>query len=139
MEGKEAASRIGISRATGAGVEGSMTELKADQGRVVEGIHRREISLGLESSGRRFTLAAGLTVLSVTLGVLVAWRTSSSLLIIFAAILFASFLDACARALGPMIPFARAWRLSLVVLLLTALMVLGARRGVGKFPSRHAF
>ena len=84
--------------------------------------------------GRHFTLAAALIVLSVVLGVLLIWETSASLLIIFAGVLFASFLDACARALGPIIPIGRAWRLTLVILILTALIVLGCIWGVGKLP-----
>ena len=85
---------------------------------------------------RRFTLAAALIVLSVVLGVLLIWKTSSSLLIIFAGVLFASFLDACARALGPIIPIGHAWRLTLVILILTALIVLGGIWGVGKLPGQ---
>lgn len=80
-----------------------MTKPKADPDRIAENIQRRELSPGVEGAGRRSTLAAGLIVLSVALGILLIWRTSSSLLIIFAGILFASFLDACGRALGPVI------------------------------------
>jgi len=103
-----------------------MTEPKADPGRIAEDIRRRGLSSGVEAAGRRFTLAAALVVLSVALGILLIWRTSSSLLIIFAGILFASFLDAFARALGPVIPVGRPWRLMLVILILTGLLVLGA-------------
>jgi predicted PurR-regulated permease PerM len=85
---------------------------------------------------RRFTLAAALIVLSVVLGAFLIWQTSSSLLIIFAGVLFASFLDACARALGLVIPIGHAWRLTLVILILTVLMVLGAIWGVGKLPDQ---
>src|ERR1700754_4860383 len=80
--------------------------------------------------------AAALIVLSVVLGIVLIWQTSSSLLVIFAGILFASLLDACARALGPVIPVGRAWRLTLVILILTALIVLGAISGVGKIPEQ---
>jgi predicted PurR-regulated permease PerM len=96
---------------------------------------RRAERAGVEP-GRRFTLAAALIVLSVVLGVLLIWKTSSSLLIIFAGVLFASFLDACARALGPIIPIGHAWRLTLVILILTALIVLGGIWGVGKLPEQ---
>ena len=113
-----------------------MTKPKADPDRIAENIQRRELSPGVEGAGRRFTLAAALIVSSVALGILLIWRTSSSLLIIFAGILFASFLDACARALGPVIPIGRAWRLTLVILILTALIVLGAIWGVGKIPEQ---
>ena len=113
-----------------------MTKPKADPDRIAENIQRRELSPGVEGAGRRSTLAAGLFVLSVALGILLIWRTSSSLLIIFAGILFASFLDACGLALGPVIPIGRAWRLTLVILILTALIVLGVIWGVGKVPEQ---
>jgi predicted PurR-regulated permease PerM len=64
------------------------------------------------------------------------WETSSSLLVIFAGILFASFLDACARALGSVLPVDRVWRLTLVVLILTVLIVLGIIWGAGKIPEQ---
>lgn len=113
-----------------------MTELMSDQRGAGEDIKRREVSPGQEGSGRGFTLAAALIALSAVLGVLLVWRTSSSLLIIFAGILFASFLDACARALGPVVPASRPWRLTLVILILTALVVLGAMWGIGKIPEQ---
>lgn len=113
-----------------------MTEPKADPDRIVGSIQRRQLSSGVEGDGRRFNLAAALIVLSFAIGILLVWKTSSSLLIIFAGILFASFLDACARALGPVIPIGRAWRLTLVILVLTALIVLGAIWGVGKLPEQ---
>jgi predicted PurR-regulated permease PerM len=113
-----------------------MTKPKADPGRIAENVQRRELASGVEGPARRFTLAAALIVLGVALGLLLVWRTSSSLLIIFAGVLFASFLDACARALGPIIPVGRTWRLTLVILILTALIVLGAIWGVGKIPEQ---
>jgi len=113
-----------------------MTKSGADPDRIAENIQGRALAAGAEVAGRRFTLAAALTVLIVALGILLVWRTSSSLLIIFAGVLFASFLDACARALGPVIPIGRVWRLTLVILILTALIVLGAIWGVGKVPEQ---
>jgi predicted PurR-regulated permease PerM len=113
-----------------------MIEPKADPGRIAEDNRRREFSSGVEAAGRRFSLGAALVVLSITLGILLTWRMSSSLLIIFAGILFASLLDACARALGPVIPVGRALRLTLVILILTALIVVGAMWGVGKVPEQ---
>ena len=111
-----------------------MTRPTTNPDRTAENIQQREISSRVEGAPRRFTLAGALIVLSVTLGLLLIWRTSSSLLIIFAGILFASFLDACARALGPVIPVGRAWRLTLVILILTAMIVLAAIWGIGKVP-----
>lgn len=113
-----------------------MTELNTAPDRLAESISRPPFSSEAEGPGRRFTLAAALTVLGVAIGALLIWKTSSSLLIIFAGILFASFLDACARALGPVIPVGRAWRLTLVILVLTALIVLSAVWGVGKLPEQ---
>ena len=113
-----------------------MNEPKMNPDRIAENIQRGEFSSAVEGAGRRFTLAAALIVLSVALGILLIWQTSSSLLIIFAGILFASFLDACARALGPVIRLGHAWRLTLVILILTALIVLGAIWGVGKLPEQ---
>jgi predicted PurR-regulated permease PerM len=113
-----------------------MTKPKVEPDRTVENIQRREPSSGVEGAGRRFTLASALIVLGVALGLFLVWRTSSSLLIIFAGILFASFLDACTRALGSVVPLGRAWRLTLVILSLTALIVLGAMWGIGKIPEQ---
>lgn len=113
-----------------------MAEPKTALDRTVEDVQRRQFSSDVEGVGRRFTLAAALSVLGVAFGIFLVWKTSSSLLIIFAGILFASFLDACARALGPVIPVGRAWRLTLVILILTGLMVLGAIWGVGKLPEQ---
>ena len=83
-------------------------------------------------AGWRHALATALIVLSVAIGLLLAWQTSSSLLVIFAGVLFASFLDACARALGPVMPISRAWRLTLVVLILDRSANAGCRLGSGK-------
>ena len=117
-----------------ADVEGQVTELK--QGREAEVISRGGISSRAEDSVPRFTLADALTVLGVALGILVVWRTSSSLLIIFAGILLASFLDSCARALSRVLPIGHIWRLSLVILILTGLMVVGAMWGARKIPEQ---
>lgn len=113
-----------------------MAEPKENPERLAESIQHRQIPSEVERAGPRFNLAAALILLSVIIGILLVWKTSSSLLVIFAGILFASFLDACARALGPVIPVGRAWRLALVILVLTVLIVLGAIWGVGKLPEQ---
>jgi predicted PurR-regulated permease PerM len=113
-----------------------MIKSEADSDRIAENMQRAQFSPRVEGPGRRFTLAAALFVLSVALGLLLIWQTSSSLLVIFAGILFASFLDACARALRPVIPLGHTLRLALVILILTALIVLGAIWGVGKIPEQ---
>jgi predicted PurR-regulated permease PerM len=86
--------------------------------------------------GPRLTLGTALVVLCVASGIFLAWRASSSLLIIFAAILLASLLDACARSLGRYLPVGRAWRLAAVIIILTGLIVLGTVWGIGKIPEQ---
>ena len=80
-----------------------MAELATDPKKASRSIKSREVDAGCEGAARN-TLATALIVLSVAVGLLLVWQTSSSLLVIFAGILFASFLDACARALGRVIP-----------------------------------
>jgi predicted PurR-regulated permease PerM len=94
---------------------------------------------GAEVTQRRFGLGSAPAAIAFGMGIFLVWRTSSSLLIIFAGILFASFLDACARALGAMLPVGRAWRLALVVLILVALLVSAATWGTGKLPEQARF
>jgi predicted PurR-regulated permease PerM len=77
-----------------------------------------------------------LIVLGVTVGLFLVWQTSSSLLVIFVGILLASFLDACARALGSVLSVDRVRRLTLVVLILMVLIVLGIIWGAGKLPEQ---
>jgi predicted PurR-regulated permease PerM len=90
----------------------------------------------LEDTGRHSILATGLTVLAACVCLFLVWQTVSSLLLIFAGILFAAFLDAAARALGPVLPLNRAWRLTLVLLLLSALLGFGLVWGAGKLPEQ---
>jgi len=101
-------------------------------------VKRLEVAAGPKGAPRS-ALATALILLGVAVGLFLVWETSSSLLIIFAGVLFASFLDACARALGSFIPVNRAWRLTMVVLILTALMVLGIIWGAGKIPEQARF
>lgn len=112
-----------------------MAELATDSKKANQDIKSREIGAGSEGAAGNI-LATALIVLSVAVGLLLVWQTSSSLLVIFAGILFASFLDACARALGSVIPVDRVWRLTLVVLILTMLIVLGIIWGAGKIPDQ---
>ncbi|WP_036011620.1 AI-2E family transporter [Bradyrhizobium yuanmingense] len=87
-------------------------------------------------SGRPSLLAIGLTVLVVAVALFLVWQTVSSLLIVFAGVLFAAFLDAAARALAPVLPLSRVWRLTLVLLLLSALAGFGLAWGTGKLPEQ---
>ena len=120
----------------GANVEDPVNKLKVEQTRDAEAIPGGGISSRVPESIPRFTLAEALAVLAVALGILLVWRTSSSLLIIFAGILLASFLDSCALALGRVIPVGRVWRLSLVIVVMAGLMVIGAIWGARKLPEQ---
>jgi predicted PurR-regulated permease PerM len=81
-------------------------------------------------------LATGLTLLVICVTLFLAWQTVSSLLIIFAGVLFAAFLDAAARAIKPVIQLGRVSRMTLVLLLLAAASGLGLVWGVGKLPEQ---
>ncbi|MDH2348797.1 MULTISPECIES: AI-2E family transporter [unclassified Bradyrhizobium] len=85
---------------------------------------------------RRSILATGLTLLAACVFLFLVWQTVSSLLLIFAGVLFAAFLDASARALAPVLPLNRAWRLTLVLLLFSALSGFGLAWGAGKLPEQ---
>lgn len=81
-------------------------------------------------------LQTGLGLLAAATGLFLIWQMSSSLLLIFAGVLFAAFLDGCARALRPVIPAGHTWRLALIVLILTSLLVLSLVWGAGKLPEQ---
>ncbi|MGY8630915.1 AI-2E family transporter [Bradyrhizobium sp. 14AA] len=87
-------------------------------------------------AGRPSLLAIGLTLLAAGVALFLVWQTVSSLLIVFAGVLFAAFLDAAARALAPVLPFGRLSRLTLVLLLLSALSGFGLAWGAGKLPEQ---
>ncbi|OAF07389.1 AI-2E family transporter [Bradyrhizobium neotropicale] len=86
--------------------------------------------------GRRSLLATGLSLLAAGVALFLVWQTVSSLLIVFAGVLFAALLDAAARALAPVLPLGRVCRLTLVLLLLGALSGLGLVWGAGKLPEQ---
>ena len=83
---------------------------------------------------RAFALAMALVAVLIALALV--WSTSSSLLVLFAGVLFAAFLDACARALKPVLPLAHVWRLSLVVAVLTLLSIWGLFVGALGLPAQ---
>ncbi|MDA9410484.1 permease [Bradyrhizobium sp. CCBAU 45384] len=87
-------------------------------------------------AGPRSMLGTGLSLLAVGVALFLVWQTVSSLLLIFAGVLCAAFLDASARALAPVIPLNRAWRLTLVLLLLSAVAGFGLDWGAGKLPEQ---
>ncbi|MBR0740625.1 AI-2E family transporter [Bradyrhizobium liaoningense] len=84
----------------------------------------------------RSMLATGLTLLAACVALFLVWQTMSSLLVLFAGVLFAAFLDASARALAPVVPLNRAWRLALVLLLLAGITGFGLNWGAGKLPEQ---
>lgn len=86
--------------------------------------------------GSRTMFATGLALVATCVALFLVWNTVSSLLLVFAGILFAAFLDAIARALSVVLPLSRPWRLTLVLLLLTALAGLGLVWGIGKLPEQ---
>jgi predicted PurR-regulated permease PerM len=116
-----------------------MTDMKAGPGRLAETHPRDDRTQGAVSAGWPNNLAIGLILFGAAVGLFLVWQMASSLLVIFAGVLFASFLDACARALNPIIPLSRAWRLTLVILILTALVALGIVWGAGKLPEQMRF
>src|SRR5690348_4066809 len=81
-------------------------------------------------------LTTGLALIAVGICLFLVWQTISSLLVIFAGVLFAVLLDAAARTLAPILPVHRAWRLTLVVLLLAACLAFGLVWGAGKLPEQ---
>ncbi|WP_244528055.1 AI-2E family transporter [Tardiphaga sp. 215_C5_N2_1] len=115
---------------------GTMPEPRVDQAILAKDVRSQDLPTAGANAGRRLTLGGALVILGVASGIFLAWRASSSLLIIFAAILLASLLDACARSLGRYIPIGRAWRLAIVIVILTAVVVLGTIWGIGKIPEQ---
>ena len=102
---------------------------------------RRELALRDDPVGqpvgskRRSLFATGLALLAAAVCLFLVWQTVSSLLITFAGVVFAAFLDTAARALAPVLPLNRAWRLTLV-LFLSALAGFGFAWGAGKLPEQ---
>jgi predicted PurR-regulated permease PerM len=85
---------------------------------------------------RRNLLAAVLTLLVSCVFLFLAWQAAFSLLIVFAGVLLAALLDACARALASVFPASRAWRLTVVTLVLIAALGFGLVWGAGKLPEQ---
>ena len=83
------------------------------------------MTTGTAAAEWRRILVPPLILLAVVAGVVFAWYSAHSLLMLFAGILFAVFLDACTRGLGYLLPLSRAWRFGLVALVLAVLAALG--------------
>jgi predicted PurR-regulated permease PerM len=113
-----------------------MTDSKSGQGRIREVVQHEDRADEPAGAERRGLLATGLALVATCLSIFLLWQTASSLLIIFAGVLFAAFLDAAARAIAPIFPVNRAWRLSLVLLLLLVLSAFGLVWGAGKVPEQ---
>jgi predicted PurR-regulated permease PerM len=60
--------------------------------------------------------ASPLIVLAVAASVVFVWYYGASLLLLFAGILFAVFLDACTCGLARVVPLSRSWRFAVVVI-----------------------
>ena len=85
---------------------------------------------GAASSSRRLIL------LAVVAGLVFAWYSAHSLLMLFAGILFAVFLDACTRGLGYILPLSRPWRFGLVGRCSASLAALAVAWGIIRLPAQ---
>jgi len=77
-----------------------------------------------------------LIVLAVAVGLAFTWLNAFSLLLLFASILFAVFLDACTRGLGGLVPLARIWRFALVGIVLGVVGALLIAWGLARLPDQ---
>jgi predicted PurR-regulated permease PerM len=84
----------------------------------------------------RSSATTGVIVLAIAAGLALTWYNVSSLLLLFAGILFAAFLDACIRGLGRFLPIARAARFALVALVLACLSALAIAWGIAHLPEQ---
>jgi predicted PurR-regulated permease PerM len=81
-------------------------------------------------------LSALLVVLAVGLALALALYNVTSLLFLFAGILFATFLDACTRGLGRLIPVPHIWRFALVGIALGIFAALAVAWGIARLPEQ---
>ncbi|MBN9512572.1 MAG: AI-2E family transporter [Alphaproteobacteria bacterium] len=81
-------------------------------------------------------LALSLTVLAVVTVLALSWYYATSLLLLFAGILFAVLLDACTRGLARVVPLTRPWRFGLVMLLFGCIVVLAIGWGLDRAPTQ---
>ena len=84
----------------------------------------------------RRILVPSLALFAIAAGVVFAWYSAHSLLMLFAGILFAVFLDACTRGLAHVLPVARRWRFGLVVMVLGSLAALAIAWGIIRLPAQ---
>ena len=75
-------------------------------------------------------------LLAAVVALVFVWYGAHSLLMLFAGILFAVFLDACTRGLAYVLPVERRWRFGLVMIVLASLAALAIAWGVLRVPSQ---
>ena len=75
-------------------------------------------------------------LLAAVAGLVFTWYSAHSLLMLFAGILFAVFLDACTRGLAYVVPLPRRWRFGLVMVALASLAALAIAWGVVRLPTQ---
>jgi predicted PurR-regulated permease PerM len=84
----------------------------------------------------REVFMAGFALLVFCAGLFLVWQTASSLLLVFAGVLLATFFDSVTRIVGLMLPISRAWRLGLVLIVLAVITVLGLKWGADGLPEQ---
>jgi predicted PurR-regulated permease PerM len=84
----------------------------------------------------RSVLGPLLIFLAIAVGLALTWFNALSLLLLFAGILFAAFLDACTRGLDRFVPVARVWRFALVALALACISALAFAWGIARLPEQ---
>lgn len=80
--------------------------------------------------------ALTLFVLALVAVLAISWYCATSLLLLFAGILFAVLLDACARGLDRVATLTRPWRFGLVVLAFGCIVVLSVGWSVDRAPTQ---
>lgn len=85
---------------------------------------------------RQRPFTSPLIVLAVAACLAAAWYYASSVLLLFAGMLFAVFIDACTRGLAPVVPLARGWRFGLVVLVFLSVTGFAIGWGLVRLPDQ---
>ena len=94
------------------------------------------MTTGTQATEWRRILVPPFILLAFVAGAAFAWYSAHSLLMLFAGILFAVFLDACTRGLGYILPLSRTWRFGLVALMLASLAALAIVWGIIRMPAQ---
>jgi len=94
---------------------------------------------GRSAAPPRPLITLPLIVLAIAAGLALVWYSAPSLLLLFAGILFAAFLDACTRGLGYVLPMARPTRYAIVVVLFASGAAVALGWGIVRLPGQaHA-